>query len=318
MNEASSKYVDQIATERLINDKLKRVHHAPDQAGCAYDTSFDDFKALSSQPEGVIETRKGNTVEISFPSAVRTRYAENDRVRCRCALSARPVGNIIFVHGLYEDNVQIYGFFISMLNERGMNVYALTLPFHYERKPSTSLFSGEFFWSGDIHRSALAFKQAVYDLCQLYHYVKDRAQAAVWITGFSMGGGIALCLTSLVAIDGIFAINPVCNIAELVWTSALFATVKEDLEASGLTLENVQARYSAFEPLNVELMKTARDQVIVAKGLYDQINEPDNYDLLVAKWRIPHVLSYKAGHLNILRVPKLATDVTRFYLKEMA
>jgi len=318
VNEASSKYVDQIATQKLINDKLKRVHHAPDPAGYAYDTSFDDFKALASQPESVVETRRGHTVEISFPSAVQSGYAENDLVRCRCMQSARPIGDIIFVHGLYEDNVQIYNFLISMLNEQGMNVYALTLPFHYERQPSTSLFSGEFFWSGDIHRSALAFKQSVYDLYQLYHYVRSRSQGEVWITGFSMGGGIALCLTSLVAIDGIFAINPVCNIAELVWNSALFATVKEDLEASGLTLADIQARYSAFEPLNVAHIETARDKVIVAKGLYDQINDPKNYDLLVSKWRIQHVMCYKAGHLNILRVPKLAIDVTRFYCEERA
>lgn len=318
MNEASSKYVDQIATEKLINEKLKLVHHAPDQAGRAYDTSFDDFQALSCQPQDVIETRKADSVEISFASAVRTGHIENDRVRSRCALSARPVGNVVFVHGLYEDNVQIYDFFISLLNGQGVNVYALTLPFHYERKPSVSLFSGEFFWSGDIHRSALAFKQAVYDLCQMYHYVKNQSHGAVWIIGFSLGGGIALCLASMIALDGIFTINPVCNIARLVWNSALFATVKEDLKASGLSLEDVQARYAAFEPLNVEDPKTARDRVIVAKGLYDQINDPDNYDLLAAKWRIRHVLSYKAGHLNILRVPKLAKDVIRFYFEEKA
>lgn len=318
MNEASSRYVDQIATQKLINEKLKLVHHVPDPAGWAYDTSFDDYGALAPRPEEVRESVRGNVIDISFPSAVRTGYAENDRVRCHCARASRPNGNVVFVHGLYEDNVQIYDFLISLLNGESLSVYALTLPFHYERKPAASLFSGEYFWSGDIHRNALAFKQAVYDLYQLYGHVKHSSHGPVWVIGFSLGGGISLCLTSLAPIDGVFTINPVCNIAELVWNSALFATVKEDLKASNLTLEDVRARYSAFEPLNVESTETALDKVVLAKGLYDQINDPDNYDLLAATWRMQHVLTYKAGHLNILRVPKLARDVARFYFEEKA
>jgi len=314
MNEASSKYVDQIAVEKLINEKLKLVQHrVPPGAVYGYDTVLDDFSALSPRPQEVIETRKGESIEISFPSAVRSGYEENDRVRCRYAESSRPAGSIVFVHGLYEDNVQIYGFLISMLREQGISVYSLTLPFHYERKPAQSLFSGEFFWSGDIDRSALAFEQALCDLYQLYHYARASSQGEVWIVGFSLGGGITLRLTDLAAVDGVFAINPVCNIGQLVWNSALFATVKSDLQASGLSLADVQARYRAFEPLNVEPGRTSHNNVVLARGLYDQINDPDNYDLLAARRGITHVLSYKAGHLNVLRVPRLATDISRFY-----
>jgi len=58
LDEASSKYVDQIATQRLINDKLKKVHHAPDHSIASLDTSFRDFKNLSLYPEGISGTKK--------------------------------------------------------------------------------------------------------------------------------------------------------------------------------------------------------------------------------------------------------------------
>ncbi|MCI0494019.1 hypothetical protein L0Z72_03360 [candidate division KSB1 bacterium] len=131
--------------------------------------------------------------------------------------------------------------------------------------------------------------------------------------GFSMGGGIGLSLVSLISIDGIFVINPVCNITELMWHSALFSTIKVDLEANGWSFEEIKNMYSLYEPLNIRDIKISKDNVVMAKGLYDQINDPQNYDLFNQTWGLKHELSYNAGHLNILRVPKLASDIVNFY-----
>ncbi len=317
MDEASSKYVDQIATQRLINDKLKKVHHSPDNSMAAIDTSFGDFKHLSLKPVDVIETPREKYTEISFRSSIETRYQENNWVKGRCFCAKESVGEIVFVHGLYEDNMEIYKFFISMLNEQGMSVHLMVLPFHYDRTPKESAFSGEYFWSADVYRSALAFKQAVYDLAQFYTYVKTKIGRPAWIVGFSMGGGIGLSLVSLIPIDGIFVINPVCNITELMWHSALFSTIKADLEANRLSFEYIKNMYSLYEPLNIKDIKISKDKVVMAKGLYDQINDPRNYDLFNQKWGLKNELSYKAGHLNILRVPKLAADITNFYFDRL-
>jgi esterase/lipase len=317
LDEASSKYVDQIATQRLINDKLTQVHHSLDHSMASVDSSFSDFNNLALKPAHVIETQKEKYIEISFRSAIQTRYEENNLVKGRCFCAEESVGDIVFVHGLYEDNMDIYKFFISMLNEHGMNVHLMMLPYHYERTPMESVFSGEYFWSADVYRSTLAFKQAVYDLAQFYTHVKTKAGRPVWIVGFSMGGGIGLSLVSLIPIDGIFVINPVCNITELMWHSALFSTIKNDLEANGLTFEYIQNMYSLYEPLNIKDIQISKDKVVMAKGLYDQINDPRNYDLFNQKWGLKNELSYKAGHLNILRVPKLAADITNFYFERV-
>lgn len=316
MNEASSKYVDQIATEKLINEKLKHVHHAPDPMGSWVDTRFLDFDRLPQQPEEVRELRQENSIEISFLSSVRTKSERNNWVKCRCSLSEMPVGDLIFVHGLFEDNLQIYNFFFSLLNEQGLNVYLLILPYHYDRRPESSAFSGEYFWSGDVQRSAQAHQQAVYDLYQLYYYVKQRARQPVGIVGFSMGGGIALSLAAIAALDGVFAINPVCNISEQVWTSALFATIRQDLETNGITFEVVKDRFRQYEPLYARGVKTSPEKIVLARSLYDQINDSSNYDLLIEKWGLQNVIRYKAGHLNILRVPRLATDVAQILSKK--
>lgn len=313
MDKASSIYVDQIASEKLINEKLKRVHHTSLMAANDFDTSFEDIDNLSLTPQKIAEEPRDRYIALSFESAIQTPYPENNLVQGRLFQAEKSLGDIIFIHGLYEESLQIYHFFISLLKKRGINVYLLMLPYHYERKPALSMFSGEFFWSADLERNALAFKQSVYDLIQFYHYVKQKVCRPVWICGFSMGGGIGLTLLSMQAVDGLFCINPVCNIADLVWNSLLFSSIKDDLVQSGFTLADIEKRYRIYEPLNIEQIKIPLANVVIAKGMYDQINDPRNYDLLIKKWQIINHLSYKAGHLNILRVPKLAMDLSRCY-----
>jgi hypothetical protein len=312
MNEASSKYVDQIAVEKLLNEKLRRVSHAPN--GRAPDPApFADFALLPPGPADVtatnVRTRRGVDVELEFDSSVLSPYPENNRVRCRVRRAASPRASVILVHGLYEDNLEIYDFFLSMLGEQGCDVYLLILPYHYHRKPVESAFSGEYFWSADLARSADAFKQAVYDLRQLIGHVAAVSPLPLRVTAFSMGAGVALALAARLRLEGVFALNPVCNMSELVWESALFSTVRADLQAAGLTLSDAQAAYAPFEPLAVAAPATPPDRIAIGRSAWDQINDPRNYARLIEAWGVRRVYDYRAGHLNALRVPRLAADV---------
>lgn len=315
MNESSSKYVDQIATEKLLVEKLNRVHHASPLLGDWSLAGFDDFIDLPDLPQQVQETREGENILLRFPSAQVTPFAENNQVVCHIYPAEAPQGELIFVHGLYEDSLVIYNYFISLLCGLGIQVTLLELPYHYRRTPAASQFSGEYFWSGDLLRSACAHKQAVYDLFQAYNLRRKSSPGPLGIAGFSMGGGIALSLAARIPLPCVFLINPVCNISELVWSSTLFAPIRKDLEAQGIDFGELKARYRTYEPLDVAAPQTQAQQMTLAHSLYDQINDPGNYDLLIHHWGITNVLPYKAGHLNILRVPRLANDVAQALLQ---
>jgi pimeloyl-ACP methyl ester carboxylesterase len=312
MNEASSKYVDQIAVEKLLNEKLRVVRHAPSQLAVEADP-FADLASMPPCPGRVdatnIRSRRGLEQEWEFDSPLATPYPENNRVRCRVRKAAHPRASLVLAHGLYEDNLEIYDFFLSMLGEQGCDVYLLILPYHYHRKPVESAFSGEYFWSADLGRSAQAFMQAVYDLRQLIGYVASVAPLPLRVAGFSMGAGVALALAARLRLEGVFALNPVCNMSELVWESALFSTVRRDLEAAGLGLADAQAAYAPFEPLSVRAPETRVARIAVGRSMWDQINDPANYDGLIMAWGIERVYDYRAGHLNVLRVPRLASDL---------
>lgn len=315
MNESSSKYVDQIATQKLLDEKLLQVHHAPDPQGDWSLAGFDDFAALARQPQQVEVIQQESTRLLRFPSAWRTPYAENNQVVCRVYPVAEPQGRLIFLHGLYEDNLEIYNYLISLLNGLDIQVILMELPYHYDRLPAASRFSGEYFWSGDMLRSALAHKQSMYDLYQLYNYLSSSAHGPLGIAGFSMGGGIALSLAARLSLPCVFLINPVCNISELVWSSALFAPIRSDLEAAGIHFDDLKRHFQPYEPLEAAAPLTAPSSIFLAHSLFDQINDPGNYALLVQRWGLTNVLPYKAGHLNILRVPRLASDIAQALLQ---
>jgi hypothetical protein len=316
MNEASSKYVDQIAVDKLLSEKLNKVHHYPKELKND-NIHISDIKKINLDEIVYHSETINGSSQILFNSALSSGYAENDIVRCINYKSQDSVikGNLIFIHGLYEDNLQIYNFFISLLNDKGINVILMMLPFHYDRRPGSSLFSGEYFWSGDIDRNVLAFKQSIFDLYMTYRIVKNENYGKVILSGFSMGGGIALTLASKLELDGIFAINPVSNITSLVWNSKLFSPVKKDFEYSGLDYTSVKQRFEEFEPLDIVKVATPMNKIALGSSIYDQINDPDNYELLIKKWNLNNVFKYKAGHLNILRVPKLANDIDETFFK---
>ena len=84
---------------------------------------------------------------------------------------------------------------------------------------------------------------------------------------------------------------------------------------SGLHYNKVKSRFQEFEPLDREQLSTPLNNIAMGSSIYDQINDPENYELLINKWEMGNVYKYKAGHLNILRVPKLANDIDKLYFE---
>lgn len=317
MDERSSKYVDQITLQKLLEDKLEQVSHPPDSSDLEFCSDlFTDFDSLSPDP-GLFTTVSPDKMVMKSP--VESQYSENNSVEIIHYPSCpdhegQSKGNIVFYHGLYEANRDIYSFLIQGLNRQGFHVYLATLPYHYHRKPESALFGGEYFWSAKISRTRCAFKQAVYELYQIYHYIRTTSSLPASIAGFSMGGSVALMLASIdPGIDRLFVVNPATGFSDVVHTSPLFKTIREDFFGSGYTLKDLQQVFKPFEPISVTPPPRETDHICLGYALYDQVIDQDQHTNIIKAWNLSHVIEYKAGHLNVLRVPKLAADIARFF-----
>jgi pimeloyl-ACP methyl ester carboxylesterase len=278
MDEASSRFVDRLAVDKLLQEKLSRVHHR--------------------QPSPLPEAPP----PVGAPVVLRSYPAPEPRA------------TVLFAHGLFEEQREIYRFLFSGLNRLGYAVELYGLPYHYERKPEDSLFSGEFFFSANLFRTRQAFLQASQEMSDCYRRLAQETARPVFLAGFSMGGTMALqAAARLGLVPGVCLINPPAGLADLIWTSPLCQTIRADIEAANLGHADVAAYFRDIDPLFVGAGSVDKQRVLMIQALFDLVTRQEQYEALAAAWQFPHRLKYHAGHLNTLRVPRLAEDMARFF-----
>lgn len=309
MDEASSRFVDRLVLEKLLSEKLTRVQHR---------TSFD---ALANQPElvqldevrPVVFSRDQRSNAFLIRSPLKQPHAENEWFRVTAHVAEGTRGALILVHGLFEDNRAIYRFLIEELNRLHYSVYATTLPYHYERVPSESRFSGEFFLSADLVRTVHAFESAVAELESCQAWLREQQSCPLFTVGFSMGATVALAQAARRRrSNGIVTINPAAGISSAIWTSPLCESIRRDLHASGVDEPTASRYLSPLCPLRDGFDRAVSTRVLMIRALYDQVTQQSQYDEISRLLPRENVLRYKAGHLNTLRVPRLATDIVSF------
>lgn len=311
MDEASSKFLDKLVLEKLLEEKLRKVHHAPESnlLGTA-ETLWGKFPSFQNAALPPIES---TDTGFHFPSPLASSHAKNNRCPVRVHRSPQAKANILLQHGLFEENRAIYDFLIRELLKLECNVFVSTLPYHYERCPAESLYSGEFFWSANFQRTQSAFLQAVIELHTLYRLLRAQNDLPTLLCGFSMGGCISLILASLCKdLQGVVAINPAASLSEIVWDSPLCATIKADYLSAGCSMPELQQAFRTFEPMSAPHIQTPRERIQLIYGLYDQVTSTTQYENLARAWNLHHVHAYKAGHMNTLRMPRLAQDIHNF------
>jgi pimeloyl-ACP methyl ester carboxylesterase len=317
MNESSSKFVDQFALEKLLNEKLSKVHHSPfDSYFCEDKSFFNGFKSVAFDAAGITfiqDDLSHRVIKIASP-VIADPYPENNIIYLHFHPAAEARGNILLVHGLFDDNMLNYNFLFQLLKEAGFNIFLLELPYHYQRKPAESLFSGEFFWSADLFRSQHAAKQAVFDLQIAVALVKHLIPLPTMLAGYSMGGCVSLRYYQLEnCVDALFLINPVTRLSQLIWESPLLCSVQNDLENAGFNLDRAQSFFQVLDPVNNISSNLSKQPVAIGYSIYDQVIEEQMYIRFIDQFKFKTVFSYHAGHLNILRVPKLSNDMVQFF-----
>lgn len=309
MDEASSRFVDRLVLERLINEKLSKVRHRTTPSAISTPP-----RPISSEELGpVVFSRTSGDKAFLIRSPLAQRSPENEWFRVAVHEVASARGALILVHGLFEDNRALYQFLIDELNRQRYSVYVTTLPYHYERVPPESRFSGEFFLSADLQRTVEAFQSAEVELELCQDWLRKQVTCPVFTLGFSMGAAVALSLAAERSqSSGIVAINPAAGISSAIWTSPLCEPIRRDLAASGLDEPSVSRYLAPLCSLSNGFAPGVAKRILMVRAIYDQVTQQSQYDLVARSLPPENVLMYKAGHLNTLRVPRLASDIVNF------
>lgn len=311
LDEASSRFLDRIALDRLVGEKLERVQHRP----------IASLASLAEQPytqllqlTAPVEMRQSQPDTLLMKSVPNALDPEQDWYPVVSLPAAQEKGTILFVHGLYEDNRRIHDFILNGLRRCGYSVHVTTLPYHYERTPASSQFSGEYFFSANLQRTKGAYCRSCTELYQTYQQLAKRTAGPLYVVGFSMGGTIALGVAAISAVmQGLFIINPAAHLPSVIKNSPLCLSIRRDLSRAGCDEATVDRVLATFDPYFTPNPVMPTHRIKVAYPLYDEVTSVAQYQSLVNEWKFPHVVTYKAGHMNTLRLPNLVQDIVEYF-----
>ncbi len=316
-----SKLIDYYALYDLHKDRSKEnqyhidFDHAP--TNIDRDVFFEVPSSLAGIDLNITSKENGYSIgDFGFESLRPSGDHPNDYVRGESFLNE--VGNkpnVIFVHGWRMkgfDRVKKI-FHDSIMNNLGWNMYYYTLPYHLERQPEASLYSGEFMVSANINRTVESTRQAIVDLRALIQWMKNNKQGPVIIIGVSLGGFISNLVATLESeIDALVSIFYSNRLSYSIWNTIPGKYIRRDLESHGVNYNDLVKYWELVEP-NQALPKINKENILLISAKHDQYVHIQDADLLWESWGKPTRYVYNCGHAGIvLKRKKIKKDTISF------
>ncbi|WP_291636781.1 alpha/beta hydrolase [Clostridium sp.] len=227
--------------------------------------------------------------------------------------------NIIFVHGWRADNLDRLGkVFLDSFIERNYNIYNYVLPFHMERSPDTSLYSGEYFVSADVSRTLKSEQQSVSDIRALISYIKAQKKGKIIIIGLSLGGITTNLLSEVEEkIDVLISLFYANDLSYTIFETEAGKYIKKDFVKNNFSYSLLK---KSWEVINPSLRKPiiGLNKIMLVSGKYDKYVIDKDTDTLWKNWGKPKRYMYSCGHSGIvLSKNKIKKDVLEFIDKRV-
>ena len=212
----------------------------------------------------------------------------------------KPRGTVLLLHGFTMGNPRLDAFLLlaSHWFEAGLDVALLTLPHHGARTPPGARFSGERFAVPHVARLGEAVREAIYEIRQLVHWLREESGAPVGLLGLSLGGYLA-ALSAGLCDDLDFAIPmvpPVC-IGDLAWR--FFTQTRHHREGgeAALSQQDLRRAFRVHSPL-AHPLRISKQRVMIVAGRGDRIVPPEHPAALWSHWGEPRIHWFSGSHLT--------------------
>lgn len=227
--------------------------------------------------------------------------------------------NIILVHGWRAKALnRLEKVFLDSFLERNYNVYRYVLPFHMERSPHTSLYSGEYFVSADVTRTLKSVQQSVSDIRALISYIKAVEKEKVIVIGLSLGGIITNLLCEVEEnIDVLISLFYANNLSFTVFETEAGKYIKKDYLKNNFSYSLLSKSWEVINPcLRKPILDL--DKILLVSGKYDKYVLNKDTDQLWENWGRPERYKYSCGHSGIvLSKNKIKKDILKFIDKRV-
>lgn len=178
----------------------------------------------------------------------------------------------------------------------GYDSVLLQQPYHGLRAPADSVFSGEYFFSGEISRINEAICQTVTDVRSMALWLGEKYEV-VGAKGGSLGG-ITTLQTAAVddGIDFAIAWVPPSSLGDIADDTPLAPFVIKGMRASGLDRAAVNKATYVSSPNNFE-PAIPIENIMIFAGMGDNFVPPEQPAKIWEAWGEPRIVWFAGGHV---------------------
>lgn len=271
-----------------------RFFETPDTS----DYTFRPFDSAQGRPEV-----RGATGALSFPSALHTRYPENNTVH---ALYFRAKGRrAVLVLPQWNAGPDGHVGLCRLLNRFGISALRLTLPYHDARRPA-ELTRADYIVSANVARTVQACRQAVMDARRAVSWLQQQGYDRIGILGTSLGSCLSLLTAAhdpRIRVQALNHISP--YFADVVWRGLSTTHVRRGLEGS-IDLDLLRRMWLPISP-QVYLDRIRDRKTLLVYARYDLTFPVDLSRELVGEFQrrgISHELAIlPCGHYSTGVIP---------------
>lgn len=250
----------------------------------------------------------GATGALSFPSALHTRYPENNTVHAlyfrsngRSQRRGRRTGKrAVLVLPQWNAGPDGHVGLCRLLNRFDLSALRLTLPYHDARRPA-ELGRADYIVSANIGRTVQACRQAVMDARRAIAWLASQGYDRIGILGTSLGSCLSLLTAAhepRVRAQALNHISP--YFADVVWRGLSTTHVRAALEGA-VELDRLREIWLPISP-HVYLERIREKKTLLVYAKYDLTFPVDLSRELVGEFnrlRIPHELAVlPCGHYS--------------------
>jgi hypothetical protein len=211
----------------------------------------------------------------------------------------RPRGTVLALHGFTMGRPRIDANMLMAKHwyRRGLNVALLTLPHHGARTARGARFSGEQFAVPHVTRLSEGVREAVYEIRQVVHWLREESGAPTGVLGLSLGGYLAALSAGLCDdLDFVIPIVPPVCMGDLAWR--FFSRTRHARAGGKATISQQELRraFRIHSPL-AHPLRVPVERVMIVAGRGDRVVPPEHPAALWRHWDKPAIHWFSGSHL---------------------
>ncbi len=319
------KLLDRSAVEFLRQRAPAPIHHTPNDLLQWLDTPLHLRIPWASGVRPRLDPPspfgRGQRIHFRYASPLESGYESNDVVHGDAFTGADGLKGrfaMITLHGATMDDKDSQHYLARRLISQGLDLFALELPYHMNRRPRPGVGSGDYFLSPDVLRTVRAVEQGVADVCALAEGLREKGYEKIFLLGISLGGLVAVHSMLRVRFSGVALLTPLVDPVYSVWEQLAGEGERRAAREAGFEEEMILMALEQIRPQTDATLQVPSDNLRCYLGEFDDICPATRTEALLSSWGALPTTVFPSGHMGLGEFyPEIREDLTEVFCREM-